>query len=174
MRAFRRPGLSGSSRCKSWVLVNEPIRQPVYVFEGFHLDAHRRGCLAPDGQPITLTPRLFDALLYFVERPGSLLSKEHLLEALWPDLVVEEHNLNKTVSELRRVLARSRASTNSSSRSRGAVTGSSRTSPSRRHRLPRAFDSTPLRARLPPRLCRRSAAQTRHWVCHAGAATPCR
>ena len=76
----------------------------MYVFEGFRLDAQRRVLHGTDGQPIPLTPRLFDTLLYFVERAGQLLTKEQLLEALWPNVVVEEHNLNKTVSELRRVL----------------------------------------------------------------------
>ena len=68
------------------------------------MDTQRRVLSGPDGQPISLTPRLFDALLYFVERPGELLTKEQLLENLWPKVVVEEHNLNKTVSELRRLL----------------------------------------------------------------------
>jgi DNA-binding winged helix-turn-helix (wHTH) protein/Tol biopolymer transport system component len=74
------------------------------VFEGFRLDAHRRVLFGLDGQPIALTPRLFDTLLYLVERAGQLLTKERLLEDLWPNVVVEEHNLNKTISELRRVL----------------------------------------------------------------------
>jgi DNA-binding winged helix-turn-helix (wHTH) protein/Tol biopolymer transport system component len=84
--------------------VSEAIRQPVYVFEGYRLDAQRRVLHAADGRPIPLTPRLFDTLLYFVERAGQLLTKEQLMDALWPRVVVEEHNLNKTVSELRRVL----------------------------------------------------------------------
>ena len=84
--------------------MTEAARQPVYVFEGFRLDAQRRVLFGSDGQPIALTPRVLDTLLYFVERAGQLLTKEELLEALWPNVVVEEHNLNKTVSELRRVL----------------------------------------------------------------------
>ena len=84
--------------------MNDSVRQPVYEFEGFRLDAQRRVLFGVDGQPISLTPRLFDTLLYLVERAGQLLPKEQLLEALWPNVVVEEHNLNKTVSELRRVL----------------------------------------------------------------------
>jgi DNA-binding response OmpR family regulator len=59
----------------------------VYAFEGFRLDA----------RPIVLTARLLDALLYFVEHGGQLLTKEELLEAIWPNVIVEEHNLNKTV-----------------------------------------------------------------------------
>ncbi len=86
------------------VRVNEPLRQPAYVFEGFRLDAQHRVLFGADGNPIALTPRLFDALLYFVERAGQLLTKKQLLEAIGPRVVVEEHNLNKTISELRRVL----------------------------------------------------------------------
>jgi DNA-binding winged helix-turn-helix (wHTH) protein/Tol biopolymer transport system component len=84
--------------------VNEAARRRVYLFEGFRLDSQRRVLLGIDGRPIALTPRLLDTLLYFVERAGDLLTKEQLLEDLWPNVVVEEHNLNKTVSELRRVL----------------------------------------------------------------------
>ena len=84
--------------------MNESVRQPVYEFERFRLDAQRRVLFGADGHPISLTPRLFDMLLYLVEHAGQLLTKEQLLEALWPNVVVEEHNLNKTISELRRVL----------------------------------------------------------------------
>jgi DNA-binding winged helix-turn-helix (wHTH) protein/Tol biopolymer transport system component len=84
--------------------VNQLARQPVYAFEGFRLDTQRRVLFGLDGDPIPLTPRVFDALLYFIERSGQLLTKEQLLEDLWPNVIVEEHNLNKTVSELRRVL----------------------------------------------------------------------
>ncbi len=81
-----------------------PLPQPVYEFEGFRLDAQRCVLFGADEQPIPMTLRLFDALLYFLERPGQLLTKKQLLEAIWPRVVVEEHNLNKTISELRRAL----------------------------------------------------------------------
>jgi DNA-binding winged helix-turn-helix (wHTH) protein/Tol biopolymer transport system component len=83
--------------------VDDSVRQPTYEFEGFRLDAQRRVLFANDGHPIPLTPKLLDLLLYLVERPGRLLTKEKLLEAIWPQTVVEEHNLNKAISELRRV-----------------------------------------------------------------------
>jgi DNA-binding winged helix-turn-helix (wHTH) protein/Tol biopolymer transport system component len=88
--------------------VNTPVRQPVYSFDGFRLDAHRRVLYGADGLPIPLTPRLVDLLLYLVERPGRLLPKEELLNAIWPRTIVEEHNLNKAISELRRVLGEKR------------------------------------------------------------------
>jgi Tol biopolymer transport system component/DNA-binding winged helix-turn-helix (wHTH) protein len=87
--------------------VNGSVRQPVYVFEGFRLDTQRRLLFATDGQPVELTPRLFDALLHLVERRGELATKEELVRKLWPNVVVEEHNLNKVVSELRRALGES-------------------------------------------------------------------
>lgn len=62
--------------------MSEAIRQPVYLFEGFRLDAQRRVLYAADGQPIPLTPRLLDTLLYFVERAGELLTKEQLMQAI--------------------------------------------------------------------------------------------
>lgn len=77
---------------------------PVYRFRDFELDVDQRQLRAPGGQLVELTPRHFDALLHFVERPGALLDKDALLAALWPALVVEENNLSQTVSTLRRAL----------------------------------------------------------------------
>ena len=51
-----------------------------------------------------LAPKVFDTLLYLVERPGQLIAKRELLEAIWPHVVVEENNLNQAISALRRVL----------------------------------------------------------------------
>ena len=84
--------------------MSDLVQQPVYLFEGFRLDARRRVLFGVDGQPIPLAPRLFDTLLYLVERPGQLVAKEKLLEAIWPHVVVEEHSLVKTISALRQVL----------------------------------------------------------------------
>jgi len=77
---------------------------PVYGFAEFRLDARRRILARSDGKPIPLPPKVFDTLLHFVERPGQLLDKRALLEAIWPHVVVEENNLNQTISQLRRAL----------------------------------------------------------------------
>ena len=79
-----------------------PVR--AYEFGEFRLDALQRRVLRRDGTLVGLTPRLVDALLYLVERPGQLLDKNALMEALWPGLVVEENNLSQTISALRRAL----------------------------------------------------------------------
>ena len=51
------------------------------------------GALFADGAPITLGARAFDVLAAFVDRPGTLITKDDLLATVWPGLVVEENNL---------------------------------------------------------------------------------
>ena len=82
--------------------------QVVYRFNGFRLDPVRRLLFGADGQPIPLKPKVFDTLLYLVERPGELVNKEALIEAVWPHVVVEENNLNKAISTLRQVFGETR------------------------------------------------------------------
>jgi TolB-like protein/Flp pilus assembly protein TadD len=77
----------------------------IYEFGEFRLDALRRVLSArSDGQPLQVTGKIFDTLLYFVERPGELLDKHTLMAAIWPSVVVEESNLTQTIHTLRRVL----------------------------------------------------------------------
>ena len=49
-------------------------------------------------------PRCFDALLLLIEHRGTLLGKDFLMQALWPDVVVDENSLAKVISEVRRAL----------------------------------------------------------------------
>jgi DNA-binding winged helix-turn-helix (wHTH) protein len=46
--------------------------------------------LARDGDAIAITPRVFDTLMMFLRNPQRLLTKEELLQAIWPDAAVEE------------------------------------------------------------------------------------
>ena len=57
-----------------------------------------------DGRPLQVTGKVFDTLLYFVEHAGQPLDKQKLLEALWPNVIVEDSNLTQTIHTLRRVL----------------------------------------------------------------------
>ncbi len=74
----------------------------VYEFGDFHLDAAKR-LLWRDGVPVPLTPRVFETLLYMVEHHDAVLDKERIMEAVWPDSIVEENNLTQNISALRRV-----------------------------------------------------------------------
>ncbi len=75
-----------------------------YAFGDFVLERSQQRVLRKDGSELPLTPRLFSALLLFVENADALLDKDTLMRTLWPDLVVEENNLSQTVSSLRRAL----------------------------------------------------------------------
>jgi TolB-like protein/DNA-binding winged helix-turn-helix (wHTH) protein len=74
-----------------------------YRFGSFELQPEQRRLLV-DGRPAALGPRAFDVLLALVERPGQLVSKNQLLDLVWPGLVVEENNLQVQVSALRKIL----------------------------------------------------------------------
>lgn len=74
-----------------------------YRFDGFTLDAANR-ILLRDGQPVPVTAKVFDLLLEFVRNPGKLLEKETLIRNLWHDTFVEENNLAKNISYLRKAL----------------------------------------------------------------------
>ena len=77
----------------------------VYEFGDFRLDVARRLLLLKTGaRALPLTSRAFQTLLYMVEHRGELLDKATLMRAIWPDVIVEENNLNQNISLLRRVL----------------------------------------------------------------------
>src|SRR5690349_3319898 len=78
-----------------------------YSFGSFTLDPAER-LLLRDGQPVAVRDKVFETLLQLVRNPGRLLSKEELLEAIWPDAHVSEANLNQSISELRRILGDAR------------------------------------------------------------------
>ena len=75
---------------------------PVYEFGDFRLDAGKRLLWRADAE-VPLTPRVFETLLYLVEHHDTVLDKERLMEAVWPDSIVEENNLTQNISTLRRV-----------------------------------------------------------------------
>ena len=74
-----------------------------YVFDEFEVDPANR-VLTRAGQETPLTAKVFDVLLVFVQNPGRLLEKDELLEQVWQGNFVEEGNLARNVSTLRRAL----------------------------------------------------------------------
>ena len=75
----------------------------VYRFAGCELDVHERRLVA-HGQPVTLTPKVFDTLALLVEHAGHAVSKDELMAALWPRGFVLESNLTKHIWLIRRAL----------------------------------------------------------------------
>jgi len=76
----------------------------LYAFGPFHLDAKER-LLILDGKPVPLAHKAFEALLMLVENAGHLVDKDDLMRRLWPDTFVEEANVAKHVSLLRKILS---------------------------------------------------------------------
>ena len=76
---------------------------PVYEFGDYRINPGNL-LLTRGGQPIALTPKVFDTLLLLVKRSGEVLEKEEFLRAIWPDTIVEENNLNQNISIVRRAL----------------------------------------------------------------------
>ena len=74
-----------------------------YAFGPFRIDSSER-VLRNNGDIIPLTPKVFQTLLVLVESAGRVVQKEEFLDRIWPDVFVEEANLNVNVSILRRVL----------------------------------------------------------------------
>lgn len=75
-----------------------------YAFGDFVLERSQHRLLRRDGTSVDLSPRLCSALVLFIERAGDLLSRDELMPALWPVVIVEENSLSQAISALRRVL----------------------------------------------------------------------
>ncbi|HEX5764086.1 MAG TPA: winged helix-turn-helix domain-containing protein, partial [Woeseiaceae bacterium] len=76
----------------------------VYDLGGFVLDPRRRSLSRSDGEPIRVTAKAFDTLIYLVEHAGELVSRSEIIDVIWPRTIVEEGNLNQTIYALRRAL----------------------------------------------------------------------
>jgi DNA-binding winged helix-turn-helix (wHTH) protein len=74
-----------------------------YVFGTFRIDLTER-ILFREQSSVPLTPKAFETLLALVENSGHVLSKDELMERVWPDAAVEENNLAQNVSLLRKAL----------------------------------------------------------------------
>ena len=76
----------------------------IHEFGPWRLDAAQH-LLFHQGAHVPLQPKAFEILLALVERPGEVVSKEELMESVWPDTFIEEINLTKNISVLRKALA---------------------------------------------------------------------
>ena len=75
----------------------------IYEFGKFVLDPHERVLLA-DGKAIHLTDKVFETLLLFIRHNGRLLTKDEMMASIWEESFVEESNLARNVSRLRKIL----------------------------------------------------------------------
>src|SRR5215472_16871793 len=81
------------------------LASPLYEFGRFRLDPVA-GQLLRDRKPVPLEPKVFQTLLFLVRNRGRLVEKDDLMREIWPDRFVEETNLARNISVLRKVLGR--------------------------------------------------------------------
>jgi TolB-like protein len=81
------------------------------LFEGFRLE--RTGLFQVDeaggAVPVSLGSRALDLLHVLARRPGEIVSKDTIMNSVWPGLAIEEGNLTVQISALRRTLDQGRA-----------------------------------------------------------------
>ena len=76
---------------------------PQWVFDRFRLDPDH-ACLWRGAEVIALPPKAFDLLHYFVRHPDRVVTKDELLDAVWPQTAVTEAVVRVTIGLLRKVL----------------------------------------------------------------------
>ena len=76
----------------------------VFEFGPFLLEPSTRSLLR-QGVPQTLAPKTFDLLLLLVEQRARVVSKDELLQTVWPGTFVEEGNLSQQIFLLRKILS---------------------------------------------------------------------
>jgi DNA-binding winged helix-turn-helix (wHTH) protein len=72
-------------------------------FAEFVLD-HRRGCLRRGAVEIELRPKCFQALRYLAQNAGRLVSKDEMIQAVWPKMAVTDESLSRCMCDLRLAL----------------------------------------------------------------------
>lgn len=85
-------------------------KKEVYEFDKFRLDVSER-LLLRDGERVPVSEKAFVTLCALVRRGNQLAGKQYLLDEVWSDATVEENNLDKNISILRRVLGEGSANT---------------------------------------------------------------
>jgi pimeloyl-ACP methyl ester carboxylesterase/DNA-binding winged helix-turn-helix (wHTH) protein len=74
-----------------------------YSFDAFRVDPIER-LLFKEDREVALTPKVFDTLLVLLENTSHVLTKQELMQQVWPDSFVEENNLAQNISILRKAL----------------------------------------------------------------------
>lgn len=79
------------------------LQQRFHDFGSFRVDAGRR-LLLREGKTVPLTPKAFEILMVLIRNADRIVGKDELMKVVWPDTVVEENNLTRNISSLRKAL----------------------------------------------------------------------
>src|SRR5215510_10061376 len=86
-----------------WAQRRSGMSSPQWRFADFCLDPDN-ACLWRGPQPIALTPKAFAVLHYLVTHPDQLVTKDTLLDAVWPETAISEAVVRIAIGEVRRAL----------------------------------------------------------------------
>ena len=73
----------------------------LYEFSNFRLNVAERFLLRGE-ERLAVPDKVFETLCVLVRRGGELVTKDDLMEEVWGDTIVEENNLDKKISALRK------------------------------------------------------------------------
>ena len=78
----------------------------LFQFGPFLLDTRQRRLLkdGTDRTLVSVAPKGIDLLIFMVERHGQIVTKDDLIQNIWPDSFVEEANLSQNIFLLRKAL----------------------------------------------------------------------
>src|SRR6185369_9762713 len=83
-------------------MIGRPEKR-IFSFDVFRVDPAER-LLFKENREVPLTPKVFDTLLVLLENSSHVLTKQELMQKVWPDSFVEENNLAQNISILRKAL----------------------------------------------------------------------
>src|SRR5215831_1016601 len=72
-------------------------------FSSFALDLDRLCLFGPSGRE-ALRPKSFDVLRYLVAHPRRVISKDEIIKAVWPNVIVTDESLTRCISDVREAL----------------------------------------------------------------------
>jgi adenylate cyclase len=95
--------LKFGKQATSWGRSMGNVGEDVLSFVGYTLDPNR-GCVRNTNEEIELRPKSFELLSYLVTNAGRLISKDELVNAVWPNVIVSDDSLAQCVSDVRHAL----------------------------------------------------------------------
>lgn len=82
---------------------DSPTSNGIFIFNDFELNPIR-GTLTKNGEEIPLRRQCFDVLIHLIRHHGVLVTKQELMEAVWPDVIVTDSSVPQCICTIRRAL----------------------------------------------------------------------
>jgi TolB-like protein len=82
---------------------SDTFPMPVFRFLEYEIITARRE-IVRDGESLPVEPKVYDMLLYLLERSDRSVSKEELQEAIWPNVIVTESALTRCIMKARQLV----------------------------------------------------------------------